>query len=402
MPQPSGSGLLLTQLGGLSEEEQFASGYGHTLREICQQPELWSATASRVAKLLPQLALPQELRSVVLTGSGSSCYAGRLIQSGIQEGMGISASSCPAGDLVLHGSSVLPLQRPSLLVSLARSGNSPESTAVIRGLLAAEPEVHHLVITCNPAGQVVHEWRNGSRDERVHVVTLDDRSCDRSLVMTSSFTNLALAGLGLGFLNRSSAYTAHTRRMAKLGRRLLSEWSDTLADVASSGYYRLIALGDGAGFGAAQETALKTLEMTDGRVMTMAESSLGFRHGPMCALKPDTLLVVFFSSDPLRRAYQSDLLDEIRRKGLGGRKVVVGEGVPRASLESGDVAVDLPGLNALPDEFAGILHVLVGQLLGFFRCRVEGLRPDEPASSGAISRVVPAFPLHGALAKVPS
>jgi tagatose-6-phosphate ketose/aldose isomerase len=229
------------------------------------------------------------------------------------------------------------------------------------------------------------------------VITLDDRTCDRSLVMTSSFTNMAVAGLGIGSCGRPEPYLASAEKLAEAGAELLSQWAGQLARVARRQFTRLIALGDGGCFGAARETALKMLEMTEGRVVTIAETSLGFRHGPMCALDDSTLLVVFLSSDPLRRAYQVDLLEEIARKELGGTKVIVGAAIPGQTLSEHDLGIELPELGVLSDNWASILFVVVGQLLGFFRCRAEGLQPDRPASNGAISRVVSGFPLHGIL-----
>jgi tagatose-6-phosphate ketose/aldose isomerase len=394
-------GVTLGRLGALPPKDQDAAGYLHTLREICQQPELWETTAHQVYGILDEWrALAGVTRGIVLTGSGSSCYVGECIAQAVQAATGVIATAVSSGDLLLSGSHALPPVRPLLLVSFARSGNSPESAWLIRQMLEVEPEVVHLVATCNPSGRLATDWANGHRDPRVQVLMLDDRTCDRSLVMTSSFTNLTLCGLGLAYLDRAAEYRAAANALAEAGRVLLSVWSDALVDTAASGYDRMIALGDGCSFGAAREAALKTLEMTDGRVLTMAETSLGFRHGPMCALRRDTLLLLLLSSDPLRRAYQMDLMDEVQRKGLGGRKVVVGCDIPAGILSEHDVGIDLRELRGLPDHWAAILQAVVGQLLAFFRCRAEGLHPDQPAATGAISRVVPEFPLHGVLAKV--
>jgi tagatose-6-phosphate ketose/aldose isomerase len=382
----------LRRLKSLPFEDQKAEGYGHTLNEICQQPELWMATAKQISGHLDRLAASVlAARGIVFTGSGSSHYVGESIAYAVREGTGLPAAARPSGELILFGEGALPPERPLLLVSFARSGNSPESSALIRNLLETEPEVHHLILTCNRAGRLAEDWAGDGSDPRVHVITLDDRSCDRSLVMTSSFTNLALAGLGLALIGDASRYLANAQRLSSLCQELFSKWADPLARAADWKFDRMIALG----------AALKMLEMTGGRVMTMAETSLGFRHGPMCALQPDTLLVFFLSPDPLRRTYQMDLLTEIQRKKLGGRKVVVGCEIPREALADGDMALELPQLCHLADDWAGLLHVVVGQLLGFFRCRAEGLKPDEPADNGAISRVVTEFPMYGAPAKVP-
>ena len=90
----------------------------------------------------------------------------------------------------------------------------------------------------------------------------------------------------------------------------------------------MVTIGSGALYGAALEISLKMLEMTDGRVMTRAETCLGLRHGPMCALTNRSVLFLPLSGDPSRRAYQVDVLREVRRKRLGGPKIVVGSDIP--------------------------------------------------------------------------
>ncbi|MEX2302567.1 MAG: hypothetical protein WD733_16610 [Bryobacterales bacterium] len=223
---------------------------------------------------------------------------------------------------------------------------------------------------------------------------LDERTCDKSLVMTSSFTNMALAGLGLAYLERSETYLRRAGILAQVGRNLIEVWAKRIEPLARQRFSRMIALGSGGQFGAARESALKMLEMTDGRVATMAESWLGFRHGPMCALQDDSLLLMFVSRDATRRGYQLDLLKEIRAKALGGSVIAVGSNIPPELLSDRDLAVDCVGLAELPDEWAAIAGVVVGQLLGLFRCLQEGLQPDEPATTGAINRVVPEFTLY--------
>jgi tagatose-6-phosphate ketose/aldose isomerase len=114
----------------------------------------------------------------------------------------------------------------------------------------------------------------------------------------------------------------------------------------------------------------------------------------MSYVHADTLVVCFLSSDPTRRAYEADLLRELDQKGLGLLKVIVGEAVPRDVLQERDLVVDCKGLAQLGDENVPVIDVIVGQLLAFFRCLEEGLRPDSPSEDGVISRVVQTFVLH--------
>ena len=94
------------------------------------------------------------------------------------------------------------------------------------------------------------------------------------------------------------------------------------------------------------------------------------------------------------RAYESDLLRELDRKELGLLKVIVGENIPGDLIRADDVAIECPGVTDLSDDNFPVIDVLVSQLLAFFRCLNEGLRPDSPSESGIISRVVQSFALH--------
>jgi tagatose-6-phosphate ketose/aldose isomerase len=136
------------------------------------------------------------------------------------------------------------------------------------------------------------------------------------------------------------------------------------------------------------------LEMTAGRVFTMPETYLGLRHGPMSAIHPDTLVVCFLASHPLTRAYEADLIRELAAKGLAGRKMILGEAIPADLVSPGDVALECLGMSAAGDSNVPVLDVIAGQLLAFFRCLAEGLKPDSPSEANVISRVVNGFTLY--------
>jgi tagatose-6-phosphate ketose/aldose isomerase len=331
------------------------------------------------------------ISSLVLTGSGSSEYAGDCVRLALQNELGIVTQAIGGGAILTHSGKALPPGKPILMVSLARSGDSPESVAAVALLLKTEPEIRHLILTCNAAGSLATTFRD---DPRVTVVTLDEATHDQGLVMTSSFTNLVLAARFLGFLDQPARYAAISQAAGRIAEQIINNYFGTLAQVAQSPFHRVVFLGSGVHFGAAREAALKMLEMTAGRVTTLSESYLGLRHGPMSYVHKDSLIVGFLSSDPLLRAYESDLLRELDQKQLGLLKIVVGENIPVDLLRKEDVAVECVGLKELGDENAPILDVLVGQLLGFFRCLHEGLSPDSPSKSGVISRVVQSFTLH--------
>jgi tagatose-6-phosphate ketose/aldose isomerase len=375
-----------------SEEDQKQAGYFHTLNEILQQPATWLDTCERLIAHAPAIANKLEgVQSLILTGSGSSQFAGECVRLALQQELHLPVAAIAGGALLTHGAAALPPTRPAIVVSLARSGDSPESAGALSLLLATDPGVRSLVITCNRNGALARQYQN---DDRVHPILLDDRTNDRSLAMTSSFTNMAVGARFLGFVRRPEAYRDMCARLSGLCSSLLQTHFGALAAVARLPFRRVVFLGSGCRFGAAREAALKMLEMTAGRVSSMPETYLGLRHGPMSFVHPDTLLVCFLSSDPLVRAYESDLIRELNRKQLGIAKLIVGDGVDATLASEQDTILDVPGLAALGDCNVPVLDVVVGQLLAFFRCRHEGLKPDSPSESGVINRVVEGFTVH--------
>jgi tagatose-6-phosphate ketose/aldose isomerase len=383
---------VVAEMLGRSSEEQRRLGYFHTLREICQQPSTWLRTcelmrshAGRVQSMLPGVA------SLTLTGSGSSEYAGHCVRLPLQNELGISTQAIGGGDLLAHGARVLSPGRPGLMVSIARSGDSPESAGVLALMLRTQPQIRHLILTCNEAGSLARTYQH---DSRALVITLDEETNDQGLVMTSSFTNLVLAARSLGLTRRSEQFQSICEQLSRIASALIHEHLGDLAEVAKAPFKRALFLGSGSRFGGAREAALKMLEMTAGRVTTMCETYLGVRHGPMSYVHDDTLVVCFLSSDPTLRAYESDLLGELDQKELGLLKVVVGEDIPDDLLRENDVVLECQGLRQVGDENSAVIDVIAGQLLAFFRCREEGLRPDSPSEDGVISRVVQTFALH--------
>jgi tagatose-6-phosphate ketose/aldose isomerase len=369
---------------GLSLE----TGNVHTLPEILQQPETWRDTCRRL--IAHRDAIRERMAgiaSVVLTGSGSSQFAGECVRAVLEKELGIGVEVVDGGALLMRGAATMPAARPALVVSLARSGNSPESVGAVSLLIESAPEVRHLILTCNGEGGLAKTLPG-------ETVVLDPRTNDRSLVMTSSFTNLVLAARFLGLMDDPERYRRICDALADMCQELLARYSTILKRVARADFDRVVYLGSAVGFGAGRECSLKMLEMTAGRVATMAETYLGLRHGPMSFVNGRTLVVCFLSSDPHLRDYEFDLIRELNRKQLGAMKVLVGENIDRDLLMESDHSLEIPGIAGVGDDNAVVLHVTVGQLLAFFRCIEEGLKPDAPSENGVINRVVEEFPIY--------
>src|SRR5262249_12177090 len=171
-----------------------------------------------------------------------------------------------------HPRGLLPASGRFLLVSLARSGDSPESAAVVERFLE-DDRVAQLLISCNREGALARRFRSAPR---VESVVLPAETNDQSLVMTSSFTNLVLAALSLAGPGEASRAVA--ARLADAVRTVLLEHADDLATLARQFYPSVVYLASGGRLGAAHESALKMLESNGGRVVTLSDSFLGLRH----------------------------------------------------------------------------------------------------------------------------
>lgn len=373
-------------------EEQRRLGYVQTLREICQQPWTWIRTAELMQQFDRVLSpVVERISSLVLSGSGSSEFAGDCVRMVLQKELSVNAQAIPGGTILTHGSHAVSIGRPGLMVSVARSGDSPESVGALALMLKTEPRFRHLVLTCNRQGSLASTFRE---DSRVTVIALDDCTNDRSLVMTSSFTNLVMAARFLGLIAEPARYLSICNALSRTASALLQEHFGTLAQVGKAPFRRVLFLGSGPRFAVARETALKMLEMTAGRVTTSCETYLGLRHGPMSAVNEDTLIVCFLSTEPKVQAYESDVLRELAQKQLGLFRLIVGKDVPKELVCAKDIVISYQGADELADNDMPVLDAVVGQLMAFFRCLQEGLQPDSPSQSGVIHRVVQGFPLH--------
>ncbi|MCS7314172.1 MAG: hypothetical protein RMI94_09950 [Bryobacterales bacterium] len=331
-----------------------------TRQEIYQQPDTWPETLARVrAANIGQLPAP------VLTGAGTSAYAAEAIEPGWP-----GARAVPSTELFLDFGRYLCGE--GLVVSLARSGDSPESLAVVSRIQRAFPRVRHIALTANPDGKLAN-WPG------VETVLLDPRTNDRSLVMTSSFTNLVLAGLALA---RPGEVAEAAPVLCAAVREALPRLDEEAARWAERAPVRFAALASAALRAAAREACLKVLEMTAGRVVTLAETYLGLRHGPMSFLTEDTLVLCFVSSDPRLRRYELDLARELRAKRLG-RLIALGP----APASDFDGVLETPA-SLLPDWLRTPAEIVFAQLLGWHLSRRCGLDPDNPSPARIISRVV--------------
>ncbi len=375
-------------------------GIEHTPREIAQQPKTWHSTLALCKRLQPELQAflrKQAGLPVLLVGAGTSDFVGRSVERLLERRWQTPVRAVASTELLTGMDDWLRVDAPALCISFSRSGDSSEGVAAIEEMLRRFPGVAHLVITCNADGAMARLVRGHSRS---YALVLDPETNDRGLAMTSSFSNMVIAGQALGYLNDLDSYGAMVEQLARAAELLLPRAADAAAKLAKSGFRRVCFLGSGALAAAAAESALKVQELTAGRIFTMSQSFLGLRHGPLSFIDRETLVVAYLASDEQIRPYETDLLRELQQKELGATIAVTGFALTQEAREAAQVTLDLDGGGGdgkpVPDALRPPLDVIFGQLLGLFCSMEAGLKPDTPSPTGAISRVVSHVKIHSA------
>ncbi|RYM71431.1 SIS domain-containing protein [Serratia liquefaciens] len=357
----------------------------HTAREIWQQPDLWDALHRQLQEqqalwqpfLAPLLANPR--LQIVLCGAGSSAFAGRALAPWLREKTGRDVVAYGTTDIVANPHQYLDLTRPTLLVSFARSGNSPESVATVELADQLLPESYHLMLVCNPDSQLAHY---AHQRENVCSLVMPQGSNDQSFAMTSSFSCMMLAAaLLLGPHSLSEAQRPLATMVARC-RELRETLQPQVKAFAASGFRRYITLGGSCFTGLAEEASLKMLELTAGQIVTRYDSPLGLRHGPKFMVDDQTLVLLMFSSGDYARQYDRDLWNELHRDGLAMQMV----GLTGSAQPVSDMMLNLH--HAEDDVWLLFPYLLFTQMLAFESSLALGMTPDNPCPTGEVNRVV--------------
>jgi tagatose-6-phosphate ketose/aldose isomerase len=388
------------QLRPADDAKARANGTEHTVREILQQPGSWRRMATGIvadAELARFLAEAGE-GPIVLMGAGSSAYVGDALAPSLGALTGRPVMALPTTDVVTHPEDLLPPGK-GLCVSFARSGSSPESVAAVERVRQCRPGYRHLFITCNREGALVRmaaaPW--------AHALCMPAETNDVSLVMTSSFTAMYLAGLAIGAQGRLAEWQAEVEAAATRTAAFIERCAGTVVMQKPHERSRIQYLGSGPHAGAAREMSLKMIEMNDGRIAVRWETFVGLRHGPQVFVRPDTLVVAVLSGSAQVRAYELDMLRELHAKGQGRAPLVLAPaGVAAADLPADAILLRLADQDAAatalsqrcPDAFLVPTALCGGQMLATVGSLGNGLKPDAPSAGGTISRVVQGVVIH--------
>lgn len=374
-------------------EEKLAQLHAtFTATEIAQQPSMWQKTAELVQSKQAELksfldkALVGQEYNIVLSGAGTSEFVGNALAPALNPVCNYNVRSCATTDIVTNPVAYLSPNKPTLLVSFGRSGDSPESLGAIEAADAVCNNLSHLFITCNAKGALAQAAASRSN---CFALNLAPQTHDKSFAMTSSFSSMYAAAWCAFNLDRLDE-VLHSLSVVEAASQKTIEtgWHQVEKIQKEFDFSRIVYLGTAALKGIAQESALKMLELTAGEVETMFDSALGFRHGPKSIVNNQTLTVLYLSDNPFERRYELDLLREMSTQAKQNKIcAVINRPCPEAK-ELAHFVIELSAQSDLSDVYLGLGYIVYAQILALLTSLAHNITPDNPCPTGEVNRVV--------------
>ena len=380
-----------------TKEELLELGAEITTREIYQQPDVWKeafeayqAKCEEIAAFLQDIADRHDYIKVILTGAGTSAYVGDTLVPYFKEVYDErkwNFNSIATTDIVANPETYLKKDVATVLVSFARSGNSPESVATVDLAKALVDDLYQVTITCAAEGKLALQAHG---DDRNLLLLQPAASNDAGFAMTSSFTSMMLTALLVFDPTEFAVKAERFEVVSSLARKVLDNAED-VKELVDLDFNRVIYLGAGPFFGLAHEAQLKILELTAGQVATMYESPVGFRHGPKSLINEDTVVLIFGTTSDYTRKYDLDLVREVAGDHIARRVVLLSD--QAFGLENvKEVALGCGGV--LNDIYRVFPYIVYAQLFALLTSLKVENKPDTPSPTGTVNRVVQGVIIH--------
>lgn len=383
---------------GKNNTELENLGASITSREIKQQPSLWEETYSiyqenkeEINAYLSSILEKHDKVQIIFSGAGTSAYVGDTTKPFVKEQLDPNkwdVQSFATTSIVSNPYQYLDKNTPTLLVSFARSGNSPESVATVNLAKEIVDDLYQLTITCSSDGKLA---KASEGDSKNLLILMPEKSNDQGFAMTGSYTCMTLTTLLIFSDFNTETEKSYINQIVHLGEEVLNH-SEDIAEFLNDDFKRIIYLGSGIFEGLAREAQLKVLELTAGKIVTAFDSSLGFRHGPKSFVDKNTLVFLFVSNNPYTRRYDIDMLNELKADDIAQRTVAV-------QVDGGNKFVgnsfDFNNSGTiLPDVFLALPYVIFAQIVSLSTSVKLGNKPDDPSPTGTVNRVVKGVTIH--------
>lgn len=365
------------------EERDFKNTYTEIFAQADTWEEVYGLYEERKADIEKFLANFDKDTKVIFTGAGTSEYVGNIAQDYLKTHGDFDFESIATTDLVSAPYLHFKKDQKTLLVSFARSGNSPESLAAVKLGEQIVDDFYNLPITCAHDGKLAVNLKD---DPNSYVFLNPAITNDKGFAMTNSFSSMLLASL-LIFDSSLENKKDLVEKLASIARETYVR-AEEIEKLIDFDFDRVAYLGSGPLGKLTKEARLKILELTAGEVVTIFDSSMGFRHGPKSFINDKTLVVSFVSGNDYTRQYDLDILDEIKADGIAPKIIAVtNEDVNR------DYQFILKS-EGLRDAYLAVGYAVIAQLISLITSLRVGNTPDNPSKSHTVNRVVKGVTIH--------
>ena len=371
----------------------------NTAKEIIQQPDTWRESVKNLIKnkieiksFIDSFLSKKEFR-IILTGAGTSAFAGEVCEPYLTSLLNKRVEAIATTDLVASPKSYFIKDMPTLLISFARSGNSPESVHAVNLASQLVDDLYQIVITCNENGKLA---KNTVNDEKSLLLLMPPQTNDLGFAMTSSFTTMVLNAMAVFNINNIENFSSDVDKLSNSVNDFIENNIEKVTSLANEDFERIVYLGSSTSKGIARESALKVLELTAGKVNASYDTPLGFRHGPKSVVDDETVSVIYISNDEYTRQYDLDLAKEMLAHKKNDKVVIVGDNIEEDILNKADYVFNVENINYNVENkvLLPLQQIIFGQMLSFLKSVNLGITPDNPCPTGEVNRVVQGVILH--------
>ena len=371
----------------------------NTAKEIIQQPDTWRESVKNLIKNKIEIKsfidsfLSKNAFRIILTGAGTSAFAGEVCEPYLTSLLNKRVEAIATTDLVASPKSYFIKDIPTLLVSFARSGNSPESVHAVNLASQLVDDLYQIVITCNENGKLA---KNTVNDEKSLLLLMPPQTNDLGFAMTSSFTTMVLNAMAVFNINNIENFSSDVDKLSNSVNDFIENNIEKVTSLSNEDFERIVYLGSSTSKGIARESALKVLELTAGKVNASYDTPLGFRHGPKSVVDDETVSVIYISNDEYTRKYDLDLAKEMLAHKKNDKVVIVGDNIEEDILNKADYVFNVENINYTVENevLLPLQQIIFGQMLSFLKSVNLGITPDNPCPTGEVNRVVQGVILH--------
>lgn len=371
----------------------------NTAKEIIQQPDTWRESVKNLIKnkieiksFIDSFLSKKEFR-IILTGAGTSAFAGEVCEPYLTSLLNKRVEAIATTDLVASPKSYFIKDIPTLLVSFARSGNSPESVHAVNLASQLVDDLYQIVITCNENGKLA---KNTVNDEKSLLLLMPPQTNDLGFAMTSSFTTMVLNAMAVFNIDNIENFSSDVDKLSNSVNDFIENNIEKVTSLSNEDFERIVYLGSSTSKGIARESALKVLELTAGKVNASYDTPLGFRHGPKSVVDDETVSVIYISNDEYTRKYDLDLAKEMLAHKKNDKVVIVGDNIEEDILNKADYVFNVENINYTVENevLLPLQQIIFGQMLSLLKSVNLGITPDNPCPTGEVNRVVQGVILH--------